>query len=142
MTLVKKILILVLLAGLIAGGFGIYHYYKPVGSLENTVPDFSTDAVSLYNDFLMDEDAANKKYLGKVIEITGEVRNSAVADSGKYIVSIEAGDDMAGVSCEVNAEKNPSAKLLKAGDGIKAKGVCSGKLMDVVLINCFIEKNK
>lgn len=138
----KKISFIVLLVAAIAGGFGLYQYYKPVSSLATVTPEFSTDAHSLFNDFLIDEDAANKKYLGKVIEITGNVKNSIAADSMKYVVGIDAGDEMFGVSCEVNTEKNPSVKNLKTGDKIKVKGTCSGKLMDVVLVNCFIEENK
>ncbi len=138
----KKIFFIVLLVAAVAGGFGLYQYYKPVSGLESVTPEFSLDAGTLYNDFLIDENAANEKYLGKVIEITGTVKNSTIAESGKYIVNIDSGDEMSGISCEVNAEKNPSVKDLKNGEQIKVKGVCSGILMDVVLVNCSIEKNK
>lgn len=136
----KKIILIVFLLLAVAGGTGLYYYYKPVSRLENVTPDFTTDAKNLFSEFEMNEEAATQKYLGKVIELSGNVKNTAVADSEKYNVTIESGDELSGILCEVNAAANPSVKELKAGDNIRIKGVCSGKLMDVVLVNCSIKK--
>ena len=69
----KKIIIPVLLVGLVAAGIGYYMYNKPVESLEKKKADVSVTASQIIADYEADEKAANDKYLGKVVEVSGKV---------------------------------------------------------------------
>ena len=90
-----------------------------------------------FNEFSKDETAANTKYLDKVVSIEGIVTNIAVED-GLNIVTLKTASDMFGVVCKVESDDD-KVKTLKAGDEIRIKGVCTGMLMDVIMVRCVIE---
>ena len=45
---------------------------------------------------------------------------------------------MGGVSCEM--QDTSGTENIKAGDSVTIKGVCTGVLMDVVLVRCVLAK--
>ncbi|MBK7298775.1 MAG: hypothetical protein IPI91_20055 [Flavobacteriales bacterium] len=49
-------------------------------------------------------------------------------------MTLETGDALAGVVCEF--EKNDMPNEWKAGDQASIKGICTGMLLDIVLIRC------
>ncbi len=124
----KLVLALVLLAGL---GLVInYYYQKPVESLENKSPDNSLAAADLFQEYESDEDLANSKYLNKVIEVSGTILN---IDGPQIILKTQSSF---GVICEI--EKPETIETLKIGDKVVCKGLCTGKLMDVVISRCTV----
>ncbi len=120
--------------------FGWYYIHQPVGSLESTTPDYTVTSPVFFAKFNDNEEAANQQYLGKVIEVSGTVENITVEENGQLSITL-SGDDMFGVSCKMNADSEQLVKKLNKGDGIVVKGLCSGKLMDVVLVNCSLQKS-
>lgn len=116
---------------------GFYLYNKPVKSTASKSVDVAIQAADLFNEFATDENVANKKYLDKVISISGVVTNVA-DEEGLTIVTLKTNSDMFGVICKVEASDN-KAKALKNGEEVRVKGVCTGMLMDVVMIRCVIE---
>lgn len=117
--------------GMIGAGVGYYMYNKPVASLENKKPDVEVSAVKLISDYEADEKNADGMYLGKVVEVTGKIAAITVED-GKTKVQIETGNPMSMIICEL--EEGSEAGSIKAGDEIKIKGMCSGYLSDVILV--------
>jgi len=61
----KKILFLFCAIILIGAGYGFYLFHKPHLSIAEEKPLFQMDATSLLGDYQSDENAANKKFLGK-----------------------------------------------------------------------------
>jgi|SRR5450755_4390482 hypothetical protein len=119
-------------------GWGIYKVYKPHRNVESEQAVATLTAVSLYNEFLNSESQANKKWVGKVIEITGTI--SSVNEAGNY-VSVNLGATAeGGVNCSVLKKDMPPDNKLKKGDLITVKGKCTGFLMDVNLVDCVIKK--
>lgn len=125
---------------LVLVGFLVANYFlnKPSPRTVEGKADYSLNAHQLYAEFEEDEQKANEKYLNKVISVTGKVTDISEPDSLGFTVTFGT-DGMFGVSCEVaDAEQ---AKYIKDGDSITVKGLCTGILMDVVLIKCMIEEN-
>lgn len=120
--------------------FGWYYINQPVGSLESVKPDYTVSSPVFYAMFNENEEAANQQYLGKVIEVSGTVETITVEENGQMSITL-SGDDMFGVSCKMTAGSEQMAKQINKGDGIVVKGRCSGKLMDVVLVNCSLQKS-
>ena len=133
----RKIILFLLVLGMIAAGVGYYMYNKPVASLENKKPDVEVAASKLISDYEADEKTANEMYLGKVVEVTGQVAGTAVED-GKTKVQLETGNPMSMIICEL--EDGGEAVSVKAGDEIKIKGLCSGYLSDVILVQASLVK--
>jgi tRNA_anti-like len=134
--IMKYVKILFVIAGLgIITGF--YFYNKPVKSTKSKNADVVIRSEDLFNEFSNDENAANNKYLDKIISISGEVTNIANED-GLSIVTLKTNSDMFGVICKIEQNED-KVKTIKAGDKIKVKGACTGMLMDVVMVRCVIE---
>lgn len=121
------------------GAFALYYINRPAGNLDTAKVDFAVTSPMLFAAYNEDENAADQQYLGKVIEVTGTVRELVVEENGQLSITL-AGDEMFGVNCKMNVD-NSLAKKINKGDGVTVKGRCSGKLMDVVLINCSLSES-
>jgi hypothetical protein len=117
---------------------GIYRVYKPHGNVSGEQAAGSLSARDLYLDFQHDENIANKKWLGKVIEVSGIV--SAVNESPGYVsLNLKAVAD-GGVNCSISKKDLSPDERFKTGDSLTIKGKCTGFLMDVNLVDCVISK--
>lgn len=134
----KKFLII---AAVLAIGGGIYGYLE-FNRTEKVLTDVKSDITISANELLAafqtDETNANTKYNDKVVEVSGEVQETT-NDGGKTIVRLNAGDAMAGVTCELDDKATHKRTEFKQGDQVTFKCTCSGFLMDVVLNRC-VEK--
>ncbi len=90
-------------------------------------------AVSLYEAFTTNENNANKKYIGKVIQLSGEIDEIYADENNEPVVVLRsnAGDLVSVVTLESSEEKEIAS--YKEGDEITLKALCSGKLMEVTL---------
>lgn len=133
----KKIIIAVVILGAIGAGIGYYMYNKPVASLENKKPDVEVSAAKLITDYEADEKAANDVYLGKVVQVNGKIAN-ITSDEGKMKIHLESENPISLVIAEM--EDSSKTGSLKTGDEIMLKGMCSGYLSDVILVQSSIVK--
>ena len=133
----KKILVPLAILALIGAGIGYYMYNKPVESLKHKKADVSTSADQLLTEYEADEKTANEKYLGKVVEVNGRI-TGITNEEGKNKVILETSSPMASVICEMEESMNMSD--LKAGDNVKVKGMCTGYLSDVILVQSSVIK--
>ena len=88
----------------------------------------------------MDEKKANAKYLGKIVEVSGIISEKTKDRIGNYNITLQ-GPDLAGIGCEFENKVQDKLANLKEGQEVKIKGICTGVLMDVVLVDCVIENN-
>jgi hypothetical protein len=126
------------IALLLFAAWGIYKITKPHHNVEGEDAVASLSAAGLYEEFEKTESLANKKWVGKVLEISGTI--SAVQESGNYLsVSLQA-DGNGGVNCSIlKKDMNPDKKLFK-GNPVTIKGKCTGFLMDVNMVDCIVMK--
>ena len=121
---------------------GFYFYNEPASRVTNEKPLYELKSDDLLSDYMTDETGANKKYLGKVIEVTGTLINISSEDQQQEVtLMLNAGEEMAGISCKVNLKSNPEVIKLKSGSQVSIKGICTGMLMDVVLVNCSVQNS-
>ena len=139
MNMIKKLLLLVLVLGVLGAAVAGYLYRKPAEKTVSGKADYSVEAASLFSEFEQNEDQANEKYLNKVLSVNGTIASIAPADSQGVAITLEAASEMSGVSCQL-ADAQQAASL-KKGDQVLVKGRCTGMLMDVVLVNCTLEKH-
>ncbi len=131
----KKILITLIVLAIIGASYGYYMYNKPVESLEDKEADVTISADQLIADYEADEKTANEKYLGKVVVVSGKITD-ITNEEGKKKVNLETSNPISVVICEM--EENKKTNNLKAGDMIKVKGMCSGYLSDVILVQSVV----
>jgi hypothetical protein len=130
-----KLIEILLVVACLSAVTGFYLYNKPVKSTSSKKTDVVLPAEELFNEFAKDENAANGKFLAKIISVKGKVENINTED-GVTVITLKTASDMFGVVCKMEGGYNAN---LKKGDSVNLKGVCTGMLMDVVMVRCVIE---
>jgi len=128
-----------LLLILILAARGIYLYTKPHRSAEGEMAAYSITADSLFTQYQKDEQGADKKYLGKVLEVKGRLADiHHNGHSEIWILSVQPGESPGGggINCQLFEGEGIPATHPKPGDEITLKGRCTGFLMDVNLADC------
>ncbi|MFP5039710.1 OB-fold protein [Parasediminibacterium sp. JCM 36343] len=136
----KKIVIGVLLAGVI-GLIGVWYFifYKPTHFKRDVADEQAivVTAKDIVKEFQANEAAANKKYLNKAVEVTGEVTEAKKDQDGKPTVTLKSDDSFSNVFCTLKGDKLLEAK---GGTTISVKGIVTGFLSDVVIIDAIVTK--
>ena len=131
----KKILIIGLLLAIVGAGVGFMVYNKPHQNMQSATPDFKMTAAELFSDFETNENNANAKYLDKVIELNGTIQ-SVSSEENKVSITLDAGGMLGGVICQLDELSEHKRTSFQAGEAVQVKGLCTGMLMDVVLVRC------
>ena len=135
----KKLLLLLVIAGVVSLSVGYYLYNMPAKNLTKVQPDVRVSSNTLMAAFEDDEDQANGVYLGKVIEVNGKISSVDVNDDGSAQIMLESESMMGGISCNFEAvDIENFVPKLKVGQIAVFKGNCTGYLMDVVLERCVV----
>ena len=128
----KKVILVVAIIAIAGGYYAYREFNRGVESTADIKSDVTISANELLTAFQTNEEEANTRYLDKVVEVTGEVGHVEVT-GGKTIVRMNAGDSMAGVTCEMEGTDQVA---FNKGEMHTFKCTCSGFLMDVVLVRC------
>ncbi|HYG51820.1 MAG TPA: hypothetical protein VD905_13005 [Flavobacteriales bacterium] len=131
MTLKRKIIYFGVVAVLGVGVYAYYEYTRKPATASELSTDFKMTAEELRTAY-DNEEAANKKYLDKIIEVSGTV--DAVSENNKaWDVSLATSDPMTLITVQLMPEEGKNASKLKPGDKVTLKGICNGKVSDVEL---------
>jgi hypothetical protein len=136
--MLKKLLMFGIVAAVIGGGVGYYMWNKPHAEIGE--PNFTTTATELSAEFVADETKATEKYVGSmdkmiVVKVSGTIADVKNDTSGVSI-ELETGDPMNGVSCVLDKFTKQAKTDFKVGETVTLKGICTGKLTDVVIDRC------
>jgi hypothetical protein len=127
----------ILLAGLVI--WAIYLYKMPHTDVAGQKPEVKIEAAELYKQYQQDENGSNKKYLNKVIEIKGTVKDVQKNDTSMNVLA--GGPNVSGgVSCSFLFEPGKNLIIPQIGSVSIIKGKCTGFLMDVILVDCVIDQ--
>lgn len=133
-----NIISLILIVALIIGIYGYKEYSRKLPDTGKLKADYSLKAADLLHQFEADERKATLLYSDKIISVEGIITSVQATDSSGTVF-LNAGSSMASVMCQFE-EKNFQEMLnLQKGSVVAIKGVCSGYLMDVVMVRCVLE---
>ena len=133
----RNIIAIVLLALIAVGIYAWSEYQRTPPGADGLVAKESVSAVDLLKAFQADETAATAKYVGtteQAVQVSGSIRSMEPVDAGKVNVVLETGEALAGVVCEFAEADVP--KDWRSGATVSVKGICTGMLLDVVLVRC------
>ena len=133
--MIKKVFIAVGVV-LIVSAIFVYNLYTREHRMIEQEHYTSINAEQLFLAFEENETQANTKFLNQVIEVTGVVSEILTNQENNTVVVLKSNDQLFGISCTLEQH----AVMLSEGDSIILKGICTGYLSDVVLINCVIIK--
>ncbi len=134
----KKIIIWLLAIGLISGiavYFFVFYYGAKHEDPLKSAQMVSVDAKDLFGQYELNEDSANKLYLGKVIKVRGDISDIQY-NNNRYTISYATNGMMGTVLCEMDTLENPIVKTLIIGQKAIIAGFCNGINMDVYLDRC------
>jgi hypothetical protein len=102
-----------------------YQYNRTVEGLSAVRADYSINASALINEFVNNEDSANRKYLNKILSVKGVIKS---IETGQGAGTIVLGDttDMSGVRCVLDSSAHSITASLQQGAVISIKGAITG----------------
>jgi hypothetical protein len=138
---VKRIIRVLLVVGFLSVFIGYKIYNKPHINVAEEATDIALTASMLLIDFSKDETKANAQYLDKIIAVKGVVTH--IAEEGeKRAITLQASDDFGSIICYLAEDDSMNRDAIKKGQAIVLKGICTGFLMDVILVKCVIINSK
>ena len=133
----KGILFIFLIIAIIGGVIGFKMANKSHLDISSSVPKITIQATQLIDEFVIDETTANANYLDKLIAVNGIISSTKIVDE-KGIISLKTDDDFGSILCHLSKEATQNISQLEKGQSIQIKGICTGFLMDVILVRCEI----
>lgn len=132
---VKRILLIILGLALVGAAIGYALWNKPHENMQSSKAEAKMEASDLFAAYNADENAANAKYLGKTIAVSGKVKETSKTDGNPVKVSLETGDEFV-VICELDALSQHARTDFPVGETVTFKGKCDGLNLDVQLSRC------
>lgn len=135
----KKLILILGGLVLMGAGVGLYMYNKPHEKMESAKAEKSIDAKNLYAEYEKDETAADAAFLGKVLEVSGIVKEVHKGEAKENYLVLETEGLMGGVKCQLDhLIKHQNLEQIEPSQNITVKGYCTGYLMDVIMDRCVI----
>lgn len=141
-------LVLLVLVVILSVGYLYREYNRKPPDLTKSQPEAIASTDSILELFSKDEHAANARYLGKVLQLTGMIRSKESDKNG--FVTVVLGDESkpATVRCSIDSLQTKKAQLLKERTMVTVRGVCTGYSpdelglgADLILNRCIVLKN-
>src|SRR5688572_1136880 len=126
MSFKKRILLAVLLIVIAATIYLYQEYNRTNVNISRAEPLFTVSANQLIMAFSGNDSVASKKYVGKIISVTGMVKNIDRDDQGHFTLSLGDTSSTSSVRCSVDSMYSSRAASLKRGMSILVKGNCTG----------------
>ncbi|WP_303918725.1 hypothetical protein [Draconibacterium sediminis] len=130
----KILIILLVLAAVAGGGAYWYIFMQPQKNMQKASPAYKLTAKNIFSEFSENETAANTKYLGKVVELTGKV---AEVKNENNQTAIVLEDVLFGVSAYLDstycATNQEVLQAINEGQTVTIRGQCDGILNDVII---------
>ena len=128
------------LAFLLILGIGAYVAFLnvPQDSTKGKEAAMQLGATSLFAEYEKNEKKADKKFIGKIMDIEGRIMGLEKDEAGKGVVILDSGNGMDGIMCTLEDSETKKMAGLKEGQSIKIRGKCAGKMMDVVFNKCLL----
>ena len=143
-------LMILVLAGITGVLYGSHEFFRRNPDMTVVEPRYKMAGVSLLAECAANEIRATQKYLGKVLEVTAEVKQVEIDDKGYYTVVLGAIKDMASIRCSMDTLHLGGLATLAKGTRVAVKGIYTGYNQDetgllgsdVQLNRCVVNSSK
>jgi len=115
----------------------LYNYNKPHADVQSSKPVYNLSAEELIGEYQKNEQATTEKYAEKIITIVGKVSQISTSD-GKSVITINSENLDSSIICNMQAKESMKVLQLKSEQVVKIKGICSGYLLDVMMLKCIL----
>lgn len=138
--ILKVILIIVAsIAVLLLAGY-LYIRFMPEKSMSKQAANFTMSSTVLVNEYNLNPEASDKKYIDRVIQVTGVISEISTDQNKATVFILRENSSATGVLCTLDKSSAKKAAKFKVGNSVTIKGSCTGMLFEVVLNKCIIIK--
>lgn len=133
----RVFVLLGLITGLSIGGL-LYHLLarQPVSP-----PDMVLSAPTLTDCYDNSEGHADSLYLYKKLSVRGTLDRLHKNEAGEYVATLEGRyPGRTAVDCILDSLYSPDPPEIRRGDTLTIRGRCAGRSLNVILVQCIIEK--
>ncbi len=113
-------------------------YNKPHIDVNFSTSDYKVSIEEVTLEFNQDEENANQKYLDKIIQFDGIINHIDILDGNSTLTLSSDTNPTQTVVCNMAASQNIKIVQLELGQKITVKGICTGYLMDIMLVKTVI----
>jgi len=133
----KKLILLVVFFLLVIVGLTsfLYYYNKPHVNVKKSAAAFVLNAENLIKEHLDDETKTNEKYSENVIQVKGKVFDVSTL-KGNSVITLKDENSISSIICHMLPDENMKALKLEKGQVVDIKGICTGYLLDVIIVRC------
>ncbi|MCF8451697.1 MAG: OB-fold putative lipoprotein [Pedobacter sp.] len=122
-----KYKILLLAMALIVIAAGAYFYVnRKTQSLTDSKADYKISAIKFLQEYSSDQVLADKKYLGKVIQVDGNLKDIEKDDKGFLTFVLGDLTSMSSVRCSIDTTVVIDESAYPVGTAVSLKGECTG----------------
>lgn len=119
----------IMIAILLILGVGYYaykEYNRKNIDIAEAKPSYVMSEMELIKEFSQDQNSSNKKYLGKLMELSGNIKKIDTDENGFHTIILGSSVNMSSVRCSIDSSFNSEAHDLTVGSKIIIKGICTG----------------
>ena len=124
----------------VAATYGFNEYNRKLSDTRQLKAAFQIDAVDFVRQFELDGSSATTQYSDKVIDVQGFVSSMDVTDTSGTVF-LHGSNSKSSVMCQFGQKTFQEIKELRIGERVIIKGICTGYLMDVVMVRCVLIDN-
>lgn len=130
----KRIALFVVPLIIVAVGVAYFIYNKPHKNIKSAEIEMTVTATQLLEEYENNEKQANAKYFDKVVAVEGVVKSKSKSEEGNVQIYLDTGNPMSSVACSMDyLSEQDGLEAVQKGDKVTIKGLCTGKLMDIVI---------
>ncbi len=113
----------------------IYMYNKPHLDVKKSEAAYVLTAQNLIKEYQENETTTNEKYSESVILVKGKIFEVSTL-KGNSVITLKDDNSESSIICHLLPEENGKVLSLKVGQDIGIKGICTGYLLDVIMVRC------
>lgn len=107
--------------------------------VQSQAPIYTISANQLYREYDSNEVAADEKYKGKVVIVSGAIQNIGKDIMGDAYIVIGGGGILDGVQCMFTKGEQSSVSRLSKGQQVRVKGEVAGKMGNILVKKCNLQ---
>jgi len=107
--------------------------------VQSQAPSYTLSANQLYNEYNSNEVAADSKYKGKIVIVTGTIQDIGKDIMDDAYIVIGGGGFLDGVQCTFTKGEQSTVARLSMGQQVRVKGEVTGKMGNVLVNKCSLQ---
>ena len=124
------------------GYYAYYEFNRTNDSLKNTQPEYVVSPSMIIDEFSKNSTAALQKYVDKVIEVEGQVKNIETTEKNDVTIVLGEENNMSSLRFSLDSNETKEVNTIKINAKVRLKGMCTGYNADEMGIGSDILLNR